>query len=72
MNKKMYWAAKCLFTLFLIVCSFAAYAQSTSVKGVVRDASGAPVIGATVLVKGTTTGTSTDVTGSYTITPPKV
>lgn len=71
MNKKMYWAAKCLFTLFLIVCGFAAYAQSTSVKGVVRDASGAPVIGATVLVKGTTTGTSTDVTGSYTITPPQ-
>ncbi len=70
MNKKMYWAVKCLFTLFLIVCGFAAYAQTSSVKGVVRDASGAPVIGATVLVKGTTTGTSTDVTGAYTITPP--
>ncbi len=70
MNKKMYWAVKCLFTLFLIVCGFAAYAQTGSVKGVVRDASGAPVIGATVLVKGTTTGTSTDITGSYTITPP--
>ncbi len=70
MNKKMYWAVKCLFTLFLIVCGFAAYAQTTSVKGVVRDASGAPVIGATVLVKGTTTGTSTDVTGGYAINIP--
>ena len=34
--------------------------QSSSITGSVRDASGEPIIGANVLVKGTTTGTLTD------------
>lgn len=40
------------------------------VKGVVRDGEGQPVIGATVVVKGTTVGTSTDVNGVFTLTVP--
>jgi len=40
--------------------------QNLSVSGVVTDASdGSPLVGVTVLVKGTTNGTSTDSNGKY-------
>ena len=41
-----------------------AFAQS-QVKGTVKDANGLPVIGATVIVDGTTTGTTTDANGQF-------
>lgn len=40
------------------------------VKGTIIDQSGAPIVGATVSVKNTTTGTMADVDGNYTITIP--
>ena len=40
------------------------------VTGVVVDAAGEPVIGAAVMLKGTTIGTITDMTGNYTIEVP--
>ena len=40
-------------------------AQSFGVKGVVLDAAGEPVIGASILVKGSVKGTKTDVDGSF-------
>ena len=43
-----------------------AMAQVT-VKGVVKDEQGEPIIGANVLVKGTTNGTITDLDGNYTV-----
>ncbi|MCQ2238511.1 MAG: TonB-dependent receptor [Bacteroidaceae bacterium] len=43
-----------------------AFAQIT-VKGVVKDETGEPIIGANVLVKGTTNGTITDFDGNYEI-----
>lgn len=48
---------------------FTAMAQSHSgkVTGIVRDANGEPLIGATVKVKGTSVATATDVDGKYTI-----
>lgn len=52
--------------LFLSVAS--AYAQNRTVKGTVVDASGQPVIGAYVLVEGTSQGVSTDADGKYEIT----
>ena len=42
-------------------------AQNVNVSGKVTDQNGEPVVGATVLVKGTKTGTSTNVDGRYTI-----
>lgn len=45
--------------------SFAAAAQGKSVSGTVLDQNGEPVIGATVMVKGTTNGTATDFDGAY-------
>jgi TonB-linked SusC/RagA family outer membrane protein len=40
------------------------------IKGSVTDKSGAPVIGANVVAKGTTTGTVTDINGNYTLNVP--
>lgn len=44
----------------------AAAAQNATISGVVSDQDG-PVIGATVLIKGTTNGTSTDIDGNFTL-----
>ena len=41
------------------------FAQGWTVKGVVKDATGEPVIGANILVKGTTNGTITDFDGIF-------
>ena len=41
--------------------------QNVTIKGEVTDASGAPLPGVTVLIKGTTQGTITDFDGNYTI-----
>ncbi len=41
--------------------------QTQSVKGIVKDTSGEPIIGANVLVKGTTNGVITDIEGNYTL-----
>ncbi len=43
---------------------------SATISGSVKDASGLPLIGATVQLKGTNTGTITDVEGNYSITIP--
>ncbi len=42
--------------------------QSGNVKGKVSDASGAPLPGVSIIVKGTTAGTITDADGNYTLT----
>jgi TonB-linked SusC/RagA family outer membrane protein len=55
-------------TLVLFAIGFA-FAQRT-VVGTVTDQDGEPLIGATVLVKGTTTGTVTDIDGKYSVTAP--
>ena len=53
----------------LLLFSGEAWAQSSiTVKGTVKDASGAPIVGAAVMVEGTTTGVVTDVNGKYAIT----
>lgn len=44
------------------------YAQVLAVSGNVKDATGEFVIGASVLVKGTTNGTITDIDGNFTLT----
>ncbi|MDE6076350.1 MAG: SusC/RagA family TonB-linked outer membrane protein, partial [Muribaculaceae bacterium] len=44
-----------------------AVAPIATVTGTVTDASGEPLIGATVLVKGSTNGTSTDIDGNFTL-----
>ena len=48
-----------------IFLSIDAFAQQITVKGIVKDTTGEPVIGANVVVKGTTTGTITDFDGNF-------
>lgn len=57
-----------LLLFFLIVgCHFMS-AQETSIKGTVTDPSGEPLIGVSVTIPGSKTGTMTDIDGKYTIT----
>lgn len=49
----------------MAVVSLAAFAQGKSVSGKVSDEAGEGIIGATVMVKGTTNGTSTDIEGLF-------
>lgn len=44
--------------------------KPVTVKGIVTDATGAPVIGASVIVKGTTIGVSTNADGSFSLQVP--
>jgi TonB-linked SusC/RagA family outer membrane protein len=45
-------------------------AQNLNISGTVRDNSSEPVAGASVVIKGSTVGVATDVSGSYTISAP--
>ena len=55
--------------LVLLACLFASFtlamAQTRTVRGAVVDEAGEPVIGASVLVQGTNTGTITDIEGAF-------
>jgi len=58
-----------LFRIFfagvLILFSFTVYAQENTVTGKVYDVSGEPIIGASVVIQGTTQGTITDMDGAF-------
>ena len=56
--------------LMLSVTAFAQTGGKTTVTGKVVDEQGLPVIGAGVMLEGTTTGVATDINGNYTITVP--
>lgn len=53
--------------LALLLIGVQAFAQS-AVSGKVTDEAGEPCVGANVLIKGTTTGTMTDLDGNYSLT----
>jgi TonB-linked SusC/RagA family outer membrane protein len=68
LNTKASWSS--LFLRLLPVFAFLTagqllFAQSIRITGVVKDATGETVIGASVLEKGTTNGTITDVNGEF-------
>jgi TonB-dependent starch-binding outer membrane protein SusC len=63
--RKLLLSVICIFTL-----SVSVFAQTKTVKGVVRNDKNEPVAGATVTVKGTKTATSTAPDGTYTIQVP--
>ena len=55
------------FVALFSMLTLGAAAQSNSIKGNVVDTSGQPVIGASVLVKGTMNGTNTDINGNFSL-----
>lgn len=56
-----------ILTLLLAFVVQLTLAQEKTISGTVSDGSGLPLPGATVIIKGTTTGTSTDFDGVYSI-----
>ncbi|SHE31004.1 SusC/RagA family TonB-linked outer membrane protein [Dysgonomonas macrotermitis] len=62
-NKKTHLFLSILFSLL----SFSVFAQQHTVKGIVKDETGEPIIGVSVTVKGTTNGVITDVDGNFTL-----
>ncbi|MDT3401447.1 SusC/RagA family TonB-linked outer membrane protein [Mucilaginibacter terrae] len=55
--------------MFTLLCS-TAWAQTRSITGKVTDKSGEPLVGVTVMLKGTSQGVSTDVAGIFKINVP--
>lgn len=66
-NFKLNSMKKYLLTLFCICASLVTFAQQRLITGVVVDAHNEPVIGASVLEKGTSNGTITNVDGEYSL-----
>lgn len=61
---------KCFLLLFLIIYGMALSAQVRTITGTVTDETGETLPGVNVVVQGTTTGTTTDVNGTYSIGVP--
>ena len=68
-NLGFYRMVLCL--LLGLFTSVIAYSQQISVKGIVKDQIGEPVIGANVLVRGTTNGVITNVNGEFILSASK-
>lgn len=54
----------------LVFCALSFVAAQKTITGIVADKTGEPLIGASILVKGTTSGTVTDIDGSYSLAIP--
>jgi TonB-linked SusC/RagA family outer membrane protein len=59
-----------LLSLLCAVLPLSLWAQNLNVSGTVLDSKGSPVAGASVVVKGSTVGVTTDANGGYTISAP--
>ena len=66
MNRLLFLRRLCV-SLCISMIGILAFAQGRSVEGVITDASGEPMIGVNVLVKGTTNGAVTDMDGKFVI-----
>ncbi len=66
MNQQTFFRRLCSTVLLSMLCILV-FAQGRTVSGVVKDATGEPMIGVNVLVKGTTNGSITDLDGMYSI-----
>ena len=56
--------------LVLVLCCFGAGLSAQAITGTITDSDGVPLIGASVLVEGTTTGTVADLDGNFTLNAP--
>lgn len=65
-NNRLNQISRFMFLAMLLMCATFAYAQS-KVNGRVADTSGEPIIGASVMVQGTSNGGVTDINGNFTV-----
>ena len=68
-NLRIY--VKLLPLLMGMFLSLGVYAQDISIKGNVKDAYGEPIIGANIMVVGSSVGTITDLDGNFTLSAPE-
>ncbi len=61
------WFSMALLTICLLTGMLPAVAQQKTIRGVVTTESGTPIDGASVNIKGTNTGTTTDENGAFTL-----
>ena len=64
----LFFSLRSVLTVFGLLCGLGTVAAQLTVAGNITDGEGTPLIGATVMEKGTTTGTVTDFDGAYSIT----
>lgn len=62
---------KLIYLIFALLCSINLVAQKMEVTGKVIDGISNPIIGASVLEKGTTNGTVSDINGNFTLSVEK-
>ena len=62
---------KLLYAVVFFLCVSFGYAQQITVKGTVKDNTGLPIPGASVLVKGTSHGAAADFDGNFELTANK-
>lgn len=58
---------KKLLSIFLITLTFHAFSQEKSISGSVKDETGTPLLGVTILIKGVAKGTVTDFDGNFSL-----
>ena len=56
-----------ILTLFMAFVVQLTFAQQRTISGTVSDENGLPLLGATVVISGSSTGTTTDFDGNYKI-----
>ena len=64
------WKPRLLISLLFFLTLLPLTAQERTIRGVVKDTGGEPVIGANVMVKGHNIGAATDIDGNYTLVAP--
>ncbi len=69
-KRNSYNARIILFAMIGLIMSITSFAQNVTVTGNVKDVTGEAIIGASIVVKGTTTGTVTDFDGNFTLSVP--
>lgn len=71
--KQIKWKCLLLSLLFFPFCGLMAQEQGRTIRvvGQVLEPSGVPAVGVTIMVKGTTQGTITDIDGNYMISAPE-
>lgn len=65
--KKIYRSLWFASVWFFLLTAFSAHAQRQTVTGKVTDATGTPLPGVNIIIKGSTLGTTTDTNGAYTL-----
>lgn len=67
MNQQTLFLRRICSTFLLSIFYLLSFAQGRQISGVIKDATGEPMIGVNVLVKGTTNGAITDFDGKFTL-----